>query len=112
MYLFFSILFVLICISLIILVILTPSKNNIINTYTDTTNTNNIVITQNFLKNTLNYIITIFAITFYTIAIVLNILNNTIKYKNYYIEKKQQKIKINNNNKSRDGETGKHATLR
>ncbi len=111
MYLFFSILFVLTCISLIILIILTPSKNNIINTYTDTTNTNNIVITQNFLKNTLNYIITIFTIIFYTTAIILNILNNTIKYKNNYIEKKQQKfktIKI----KSRDGEIGKHATLR
>ncbi len=72
MYKIFLIIFFIICISLILLIIFTPSKNNIIGS---PFNVNNNIITTKFLKDTLNFIIIIFATLFYLTALLLNIIN-------------------------------------
>ncbi len=72
MYRIFLIIFFVICISLVLLIIFTPSKNNIIGS---SFNINNNIITTKFLKDTLNFIIIIFAILFYLTALLLNIIN-------------------------------------
>ncbi len=73
MYKIFSIIFLFICIILITIIISTPSKNNIIGA---SINTDNTIITSKFFKNTLNSIIIIFAILFYSVALILNLIHN------------------------------------
>ncbi len=72
MYKIFLIIFFIVCISLISLIIFTPNKNNIIGSPLDI---NNNIITTKILKDTLNFIIIIFAILFYLISLILNIIN-------------------------------------
>ncbi len=72
MYKIFLTIFFIICISLISLIIFTPSKNNIIEPSFDI---NNNIITTKSLKNTINCTIIIFAISFYLTALLLNIIN-------------------------------------
>ncbi len=76
MYIIFSIIFIFICITLISLIIFSPSKNSIIGLYTNNKNNNNAIITSNLIKNTFNYIITILSILFYIMTIILNLINN------------------------------------
>ncbi len=76
MYEFFTILLFSINIILIILIILTPSKNNIIGLSINVNNKFDTVITSNFLKKTLNNTIIVVTLIFYLICLILNLINN------------------------------------
>ncbi len=84
MYIFSLTIFFIISISLIILIIMSPSKNNIVgsskNTNTIQQNINNL----KYFKNDINYNIKILAILFFITNIILNNIYNkkTQNYKN------------------------------
>ncbi len=74
MYELFTILLFLISISIITLIVLSPSKHNIINSL-DNSKTQ-ISVTPQFLQNSLNITILILIFCFYSITIILNWMNN------------------------------------
>ncbi len=95
MYNFFLTMFFTICTLLTTLILLTPSKSNIIGSSIDINKSNNIIITSKFLKDTLSYIITTFAILFYISSLTLNyIYNKKISKLKSNLINKNQEIKI------------------
>ncbi len=96
MYILFSIIFIFICITLISLIIFSPSKNNILESYTNYKNNNKTIITSNLIKSTINKIIINLIILFYIISIILNLINNKKINK---IKNKINNIKILSNYK-------------